>query len=225
MATPARAGWANDRRSGGGASVRHVRGARRTRHHRASARRGPRRRIPHAKGQVINECRWAGSSRASKPCGSRVISDRTCAHHEGALRQTGETSYRTERAAKHNDAIDELHGFVAHAPRAAARAQAAILARKGDEDVVAAAACVAAKEPARDVAAGEVVLEGLDPISGQRGRIGALGVGDKGRQVLADDTVEHRVVRAARGVLGGGGGGHTGPCARAVPVDFPCVCR
>jgi hypothetical protein len=66
---------------------------------------------------------------------------------------------------------------------------------------------VAAKESARDVAASEVVLEGVDYVSGERGRVGALGVGEKGRQVLADDSVECRVVRAAREVLGGGRGG------------------
>lgn len=57
------------------------------------------------------------------------------------------------------DAIDELHGLVAHATRAAARTQATVFAQEGHEHVVSTPLAVAAQEASRDVAAGEVVLE------------------------------------------------------------------
>ena len=88
-----------------------------------------------------------------------------------------------------HDAVGDVRGLVAYATRATARAQAALLAREGDEDVVAACVAVTAHEATGEVAAREVALEGVGDVARQRRSVGGLGVGDEGGVVLADEAM------------------------------------
>ncbi len=127
------------------------------------------------------------------------------AHHPLANRGAGQ------------DSIGDVRGLVAHSPRAAARTQAALLAREADEDVVSAAVAVAAHEAPREVGAREVALEGIRHVARQRRGVGRFGVGDEGRVVLAHEAMEDGVVRPPRRV-GGRGPPHAPRPARRVPA-------
>ena len=62
---------------------------------------------------------------------------------------------------------------------------------------------VTAQEPSREIAAAEVVLEGLDDVARQRRCVRVRRVGEEGGEVLAHQAVEHRVVRPVREVDAG----------------------
>jgi hypothetical protein len=99
------------------------------------------------------------------------------------------------------DAIDELHRLVAHAARAAARTQAAVLARERHEHVVSTSIAVAAEKAGGDVSAREGVLEGVHHILRERRGVRALRMREEGGEVLADDAVEHGVVRPSGNIV------------------------
>jgi hypothetical protein len=88
---------------------------------------------------------------------------------------------------------------------------------------------MAAQEASREVPAVEVVLERVDHISRQRRGVRALRVRDEGGEVLADDAIEHGVVRPAGDIFcgrnEGRGGGHRAPSAPDVPNQFPLFLR
>jgi hypothetical protein len=60
---------------------------------------------------------------------------------------------------------------------------------------VAAAIAVTAQEATRDVSARQVVFEGVDHIFRERRGVAALRVREEGREVLANDAIEHGVMR------------------------------
>ena len=66
-----------------------------------------------------------------------------------------------------------------------------------DEHVVATGAAATEDEASREVSAGEIVLEGVDHVPGERRGTRAPRVVEEGVEVLADEAVEHGVVRAA----------------------------
>jgi hypothetical protein len=101
------------------------------------------------------------------------------------------------------DGVGDVGGDVAHPPRAAARAQAALLAREGHEDVVAADVAVAAHEALREVPAREVALERVRHVARQRRGVRGLGVRDEGGEVLADEAMQQGVLRLAWDILPG----------------------
>ena len=118
-----------------------------------------------------------------------------------------------------------------HIRRAAARAQPAVLAREGHQHVVRTALAVAAQKASRDVSAREVVLEGVDHILRERRGVGALRVREEGREVLADEAVEHGVVRPSGNIFSRQSEGwartregrHAARFAAGVPGDEPRV--
>ena len=100
------------------------------------------------------------------------------------------------------DAVGDGRRLVAHATCPAARAESALLTRKGHEDVVPARVASAADEALRKVAAEEVSLEGVGDVPRQRRAVGRAGVGEEGLVVLADELMEHGLLRPAGHVRG-----------------------
>ena len=101
------------------------------------------------------------------------------------------------------DAVDEVGGGVGHAS-AAARADASTLARKGDEEIVAARVAMEAEEALGEHAAREVGTEGLLDVPRQSALIALTGVDEECFEVVVHDRVEDRLRRPTRsvGVLG-----------------------
>ncbi len=165
-----------------------------------------------------------GSTRSRRT--SRSGADRYCDTKSefGVVSQWGEREDPLAKGHGGHDAIGDIGGLVTHPPRAAARAEAALFAREGDEDVVAARVAVAPDEALGEIAAREVALEGVDHVARQRRGVGGFGVGDEGRVMLADEAVEDGLVRAARRVRGGDAG-HARPFAGGVPTRFEGISR
>jgi hypothetical protein len=90
---------------------------------------------------------------------------------------------------------------VGHPPAAARRAEAASLAREGDEAITATVVAVHAEEAVREDAAVEVGAElALDEPGYRRARLACTT--EKGLELFADDAVEERLLRLVAFVLG-----------------------
>ncbi len=63
---------------------------------------------------------------------------------------------------------------------------------------------MASDETSGKVAAGEVALERVEDVAGQRSGIGHLGMGGEGREVRADEAMEGGFLGAAGTILGCG---------------------
>jgi hypothetical protein len=189
----------------------------------------------------------------AEPTGEKTVGPSSgfcepCPHHlfgEDAVHRRGHPGLHRQKAPQlprqrqdplphghvGEDAIDELHRLVAHPARAAARTQAAVFTREGHEHVVSTALAVAAQKAGRDVSAREVILEGVDHILRERRGVRALRVREEGGEVLADEAVEHGVVRPAgdifcrrsEGRARTRGGRHAARSAAGVPGSCPRV--
>jgi hypothetical protein len=99
------------------------------------------------------------------------------------------------------DAVDEVGRGVRHTPAPARRAEAAALAREGDEAVVAAAVTVQPQEAVRQDATAQEGAELL--LDEARYRLIAVGrAREKALELLADDLVEEGLLRLMALVLG-----------------------
>lgn len=86
--------------------------------------------------------------------------------------------------------VAQVRGGVGHAPSAARRAEAAPLAREGDQLVLAATRAVHAREAEGQDAAVEVAAELAPDEAREPGAAALLGAREEGREMLAQDAVQ-----------------------------------
>ena len=111
-----------------------------------------------------------------------------------------ERQYPLSNGNVRNHSIGEMRGLVAHAPRAATRAESASLTRECNQQIVAARVAVAADEAVFELAAVEVLTKLVDDVLRQWRRVLGVDVLEEVVEVVADDCVEGCLLRAAGGV-------------------------
>ena len=179
-----------------------------------------------------------GAGRGSGACAARRRRDRGHAGRRRRRRSSpeagphrgqtpeleGEAHHPLPHRGVGQDAVGDVRGHVAHATRATARAQAALLAREGHEDVVAARVARAAHEAPGEVAAREGALEGVLHVARQRRGVRCLGVRDEGGVVLVDEAVQDGVLGPARTYSAAGARGERPRAGGGAPGTGRTLC-
>ncbi len=128
----------------------------------------------------------------------------------------GEREYPLANGHLGNHAIDEVGRGIGHAASAAGRAEAAPLAREGDEAVELAVVAVQAQESVGEDAAAQIGAELVLDEAGRR-LIALASAREKGFELVANGLVEQRAFGTPRlvgGAAGSGGGRGDGPGPR-----------